>query len=154
MDVADEDDPFEEQREQVDNAMARLFLEYGRRYTFQFVVGLVSSVVARALDLLPPLLLGVAIDAVIRDERAFDLPLVPEAVEPASAAGQIWFMAGLIAVSFFGGASIHWTRNWGWNSFAQNIQHDIRTETYNKMQRLNMGFFADKQTGEMMSVLS
>ncbi|PWG74147.1 multidrug ABC transporter ATP-binding protein, partial [Enterococcus hirae] len=61
---------------------------------------------------------------------------------------------GLIGVAFFGGAAFHWTRNWGWNSFAQNIQHDVRTATYDKMQRLNMDFFAEKQTGEMMSILS
>jgi len=35
----------------------------------------------------------------------------------------------------------------GFNAFAQNIQHDVRTDTYDKMQRLNMEFFSDKQTG-------
>jgi ATP-binding cassette subfamily B protein len=153
----EDDDPFEEQRERTDNAMKRLFLTYGLRYKLQFAVGLVSSMVARALDLLPPLLLGIAVDSVVGPQatsRPFDLPLIPEAIEPASRTGQLWFMAGLIGVAFFGGAAIHWTRNWGWNSFAQNIQHDIRTDTYDKMQRLNMDFFSAKQTGEMMSVLS
>jgi len=154
MAAIEDDDPFEEQREQVDNAMIRLFLEYGSRYKLQFGVGLLGSMIARALDLLPPLLLGIAVDAVIREDEAFDLPLVPEVLEPATPEGQLWFMSALIALSFFGGAGVHWTRNWGWNSFAQHIQHDVRTDTYDRMQRLNMDFFATKQTGEMMSVLS
>ncbi|RDI71419.1 ABC transporter ATP-binding protein [Halopelagius longus] len=149
-----DDDPFEEQREQAENPMRRLFVEYGRRNLPQFSVGVLASVGARLLDLLPPLLLGIAVDAIFLDERAFDLPIVPQAWLPGARDAQLWFTIGLIAVAFFGGAAFHWTRNWGWNSFAQNIQHDVRTDTYDKMQRLNMEFFADKQTGEMMSILS
>jgi len=48
----------------------------------------------------------------------------------------------------------HWLRNYGFNAFAQDIQHDVRTDTYDTMQELEMGFFADKQTGELMSILS
>jgi ATP-binding cassette subfamily B protein len=154
MSFEEEDDPFEEQREKTDNAMFRLFREYGFEYKLQIAVGILGSVIARGLDLLPPLLLGLAIDATINDNKPFDLPLIPEAWEPASQVGQLWLMAGITGAAFFGGASIHWARNWGWNSLSQNIQHDIRTDTYNKMQRLNMDFFATKQTGEMMSVLS
>jgi ATP-binding cassette subfamily B protein len=152
----DEDDPFEEQRENTENPMRRLFSQYGRENGSQFAVGLFASVFARLLDLLPPLVLATAIDSIFRSEPSatYRIPLVPQSVVPATTTGQFWFSVGLIAVAFFGGAAFHWTRNWGWNSFAQNIQHAIRTDTYDKMQRLNMDFFADKQTGEMMSILS
>jgi len=150
----DEDDPFEEQRERAENPMRRLFDEYGRENGFAFVVGVSSSVVARLLDLLPPILLAVAVDSIFFDERPFSLWLVPDGWLPTTQTEQLYVATALIAVSFFGGAAFHWTRNWGWNSFAQNIQHAIRTDTYDKMQRLNMDFFADKQTGEMMSILS
>jgi ATP-binding cassette subfamily B protein len=161
---AEEDDPFEDVREKTDNPMRRLFGEYGTENVPQFVVGLLASIVARVLDLFPPLILGIAIDAVIRQDVTYVTAVkeilrpVPEswlnAVIPNTLTGQFWFSIGLIALGFFGGAAFHWTRNWGWNSFAQNIQHSIRTDTYDKMQRLNMDFFADKQTGEMMSILS
>jgi ATP-binding cassette subfamily B protein len=156
MDVAaaEEDDPFEEQRENAENPMRRLFLEYGARNKPAFGIGLLSSVVARVLDLMPPVLLALAVDAIFYEERPFSIWLVPDAWLPATRTGQLFLSAGLIAVAFFGGAAFHWTRNWGWNSFAQHIQHAVRTDTYDKMQRLNMEFFADKQTGEMMSILS
>jgi ATP-binding cassette subfamily B protein len=150
----EDDDPFEDQREGTENAMRRLFAEYGRENAGPLAVGTLASLVARFLDLLPPLLLGIAIDSVIRNNSTFGLAFVPQSWLPESNIGQFWLISGLIAFAFFGGAIFHYGRNWGWNAFSQNIQHTIRTDTYDKMQRLNMDFFADKQTGEMMSILS
>jgi ATP-binding cassette subfamily B protein len=155
----EEDDPFEDQRDRVENPMKRLFRSYGAPHKFQAVVGILASIFARLLDLLPPLMLGVAIDGLflgtVDYHEAF--PVASGAVEslvPSGETGQFWFTIGIIATAFALGAAFHWIRNWGFNSFAQNIQHDVRTNTYNKMQQLNMDFFADKQTGEMMSILS
>ncbi|GAA0247859.1 ABC transporter ATP-binding protein [Haladaptatus pallidirubidus] len=161
----DEDDPFEEQRENADNPMRRLFFEYGGENRFAFVVGVVSSIFARILNLLPPIILGVAIDAFFADNTipytealSGQLPLVSTSLAsgfvPASQSDQFWFSVVVIGFAFGLGAAFHWSRNWGWNSFAQNIQHSVRTDTYDKMQRLDMEFFSDKQTGEMMSILS
>jgi len=150
---ADEDDPFEEQRENAENPMSRLFAEYGRPNALQVTVGILASIFARLLDLLPPIMLGLAIDSVF-GEQAFSLWLVPEAWVPTDEWTQFWVVIGIIAGAFTLGAAFHWIRNWGFNSFAQNIQHSIRTDTYDTMQRLNMDFFADKQTGELMSILS
>jgi len=155
MEVFDDDDPFEEQKEKAERPMRRLFAEYGRENSFQFGVGLLGSVVARLLDLFPPVLLGLAIDAILRNDKRFTILFVPEALTVGLPANQQLIVTlSLIGGAFFAGAGFHWIRNWGWNSFAQNIQHSIRTDTYDKMQRLNMDFFADKQTGELISILS
>jgi len=154
----EDDDPFEEQRDKIENPMKRLFLAYGRDYLPQVSVGIFASVFARLLDLLPPLMLGIAIDAVFYEDALFSeqIPLVvlPDAWLPTGQEAQFWFTIAVIGGAFAIGAAFHWIRNWGFNAFAQNIQHDVRTDTYDKMQRLNMEFFSDKQTGEMMSILS
>jgi ATP-binding cassette subfamily B protein len=154
IDAGPDSDAFEKERGAVDRPMYRLYAEYGQGRKTYFIVGLLSSVFARLLDLLPPLLLAVAIDAVFRGEAAFSLWLVPQSWLPATNTGQLWLTGGIIAAAFGLGAVFHYTRNWGWNRFAQGVQHDLRTDTYDKMQRLNMDYFADKQTGELMSVLS
>ncbi|MFB6110386.1 MAG: ABC transporter ATP-binding protein, partial [Halodesulfurarchaeum sp.] len=155
---ADDEDPFEDVRERTDNPMRRLFVGYGREYVPYFVIGVLTSMVARVLDLLPPVLLGIAIDSVFRQNVPFDARFpfswLPAAWIPATQTGKFWLTVGVIAASFAGAAGFHWLRNWGWNAFAQKIQHDVRTDTYDEMQRLDMGFFADKQTGELMSILS
>jgi ATP-binding cassette subfamily B protein len=151
----EDDDPFEEQRENVENPMKRLFREYGAHYKLQVFVGIFASIFARLLDLAPPVLLGFALDAVFREDKNFqDIWFVPDSLVPADPQGQLLLTVVLIGGAFLFGSLFHWVRNWGFNSFAQNIQHDVRTDTYDKMQRLNMDFFADKQTGEMMSILS
>ncbi|WP_338740096.1 ABC transporter ATP-binding protein [Haloplanus salilacus] len=154
MEVPGDDDPFEEQRERTDNPMRRLFTTYGRDRAGLLSVSAVASLFARVLDLLPPLLLGIAVDAIFLDEGPFSLPLVPDRWLPTDPERQFWLIVGIVLFSFLGGAGLHWLRNWGWNRFAQYVQHAIRTDAYDAMQRLNMTFFADKQTGEMMSVLS
>jgi ATP-binding cassette subfamily B protein len=154
FDTGPEEEAFEAERERVDRPMKRLFLSYGTRYKGAFLVGLSSSVVSRMLDLVPPLMLAVAIDAVLRQEMAFTIWLVPDSWLPTAQSAQLWLSAGIVAASFGLGAIFHYSRNWGWNRFAQQVQHDVRTDTYDQMQRLNMDFFADKQTGELMSILS
>lgn len=149
-----DDDPFEEQRARVDDSMGRLFRRYGSNNTFEYAVALIASVLARLLDLVPPVMLGVAIDAIFTDSRAFNLGPVPASWLPATQEGQFVLTVAIIAGSFALGAIFHWMRNWGWNASSQNITHDIRVDTYNQMQRLGMEFFSDKQTGELMSILS
>ncbi len=155
----EKDDPFEEQREKIENPMKRLFRDYGMQYWWAALVGIFASITARVLDLLPPIFLAVAIDAIFRDDATYAealpfggnmlAPYIPE-----SQVDQFWFTIALLIGIFTFAALFHWVRNWGFNYFAQHIQHDVRTDTYDKMQGLNMDFFADKQTGEMMSILS
>ena len=154
FDAGPETDAFEEERDNVEYPMRRLFSTYGRDHIRYLAVGLLSSIVSRGLDLAPPLLLAIAIDAIFTGESEYNLLLVPSAWIPEGEGAQLWLTAGLIAAAFVGAGFFHYWRNWGMNRFAQGVQHDIRTDTYDQMQRLNMGYFEDRQTGELMSVLS
>ncbi len=150
-----EDDPFEEQRKRVDDSMQRLFRRYGRENSFEYGVAIGGSIAARLLDLIPTLMLGVAIDAIFVQTHEFTLgPFVPQHVLPETQEGQFVLTLIIIGGAFGLGAVFHWIRNWGWNASAQNITHDVRVDTYESMARLNMEFFSGKQTGELMSILS
>ena len=134
--------------------MWRLYAEYGRGDGLRFAVGVVGTLLARFFGLVPPLLLGLAIDAVFLGERGYALPLVPTEWIPATRGGQLWLSVGLVAASFLLGSAATWLQNWGWNSFAQRVQHALRVDTYRTMQGLDAGFFDDRRTGELMSVLN
>jgi ABC-type multidrug transport system fused ATPase/permease subunit len=74
------------------NAMLELFTDYVPGYRFQFAVGALASVVARFLELLPSLVLGVAIDSFFREDGgsfAAQVPLVPESWFPAAESSQL-----------------------------------------------------------------
>ena len=154
MSTKEEEDPFAELREDAGNPMWQLFVEYGRGERLQFAVGAVASVISRGMNLLPPLVIGVAIDALFFDRRPFSLPFLPTAWVPAEPWGQFWLSAGILAAAFLLGSGLNWVNSWAWNHFAQHLQHAVRTDTYDAMQRLEMEFFDDKQTGEVMSILN
>ncbi len=59
--------PFDDYRS-ADNPMVRLFSTYGRADIHLFVIGVVASVLARGVALVPPLVLGVAINAVFNGD--------------------------------------------------------------------------------------
>ena len=137
-----------------DHPMWRLAAVYGRPNAGRFSVGLLSGFVARFVDLLPPLVLGVAIDAVFVGNGEFSLPVIPEPYVPTDQWGQFWLSVGLIGGSFVVAAGFHWLRAWGMNSAAQRVQHAIRTDTYERMARQDTAFFDERRTGELMSILS
>jgi len=108
------DDPFEEQRGNTENAMRRLFDEYGKPNATRFTVGVLSSVASRLLDLLPPLFVGLAIDAIFLNEREFSILFVPDDWLPKGQDAQFEqsvIIVTLVAGSFAFAAAFHWTRN-------------------------------------------
>jgi len=151
---APDDEEFEELRETDVNAMVRLFDEYGRGERARFAVGGLASVFSTLMELVPAFLLGVAIDSFFASDRPLQLPLVPGDWIPADASTQLFFLVGLLLASNVLGAVLGWVNSWAWNGFAQHFQHDVRVDAYDAMQRRELSFFDDRQTGEVMSILN
>ncbi len=142
-----------EYREAVSRPLWRLFQEYGHGNRRWFLLGVLASIGARFASLAPPVLLGVAIDAIFGDQP-FTLPLVPPAWLPTETMTQFWFVVGLMAVALIGQAILNFIRMSSLNLFSHRVKHEVRTATYQQMQRLDMEFFNAVQTGELMSILS
>jgi ATP-binding cassette subfamily B protein len=134
--------------------MWRLYAEYGRGNVRYAVLGAILSAFARVSGLVPALLLGIAIDAILLGSRPFGLPLVPGEWIPASAAGQLWLVVAILVGATVAGSLATYLSNYGWNRFAQNIQHTLRVDAYERMQLLDRAFFDRTRTGEVLSVLN
>jgi ATP-binding cassette subfamily B protein len=96
----------------------------------------------------------VAIDAVFNSDAPFGLPLVPTEWLPATTVGQLWLSVGLILGAAALGVLFGWTQGVSLSLFSNRVQHSVRTDSYRRMQGLDMAFFDDKQTGQVMSVLN
>lgn len=153
-----EESVFDRYRATVERPIYRLFAEYGLAHRRWFVIGMTANVLARAASLLPPLVLGVAIDAVFPAPGAadapYELPLVPTMWLPTTDAAQFTLSVVLIVGAFLVTAIFTWVYGVTANNFAHRVMHDVRTDCYAKMQRLDMPFFDDKQTGEVMAILN
>jgi ATP-binding cassette subfamily B protein len=143
-----------EYREEVERPLWQLFQRYGHGSRRWFVLGILASIGTRFASLVPPVLLGVAIDAIFRDDQPFDLPGVPQSWLPEATMAQFWFIIGVMAVAMIGQAILNFVRMSSLNLFSHRVKHEVRTATYQRMQRLDMEFFNEVQTGELMSILS
>jgi ATP-binding cassette subfamily B protein len=148
-----DENPFDAYRSRVERPLYRLFAEYGRPRLGWFAVGMGGNFVARIASLVPPLVLGAAVDGVF-GEGTYTLPLVPAGWVPAADVGQFWFSVWLIAGAFVVTAVFTWVYGVAANLFAHEVMHTVRVDSFEKMQRLDMAFFDDKQTGEVMAVLN
>jgi ATP-binding cassette subfamily B protein len=141
-------------REHASQPMQYLAGVYGRDHLGLLAVGAVATVVGAALFSVPALVLGIAVDALFTNGPAYSLPLVPDAWLPTDTRGQFWLTVGIVAGSFVLAAGFGYVRNWTLNRVAQDVQHEVRTDTYDAMQDQRLAFFDDNQTGEVMSVLN
>ncbi len=141
-------------REDVRRPLGQLFMRYGRGNRRWFILGLLASIGARFLALVPPVILGVAIDAIFREDQPFTLPGIPSSLLPDGTMPQFWFVIGLMAVAMIGQSILNFVRMSSLNLFSHRVKHEVRTAAYQKMQRLDMGFFNEVQTGELLSILS
>jgi len=138
----------------IDRPMFELYNRYITMQKKPVIFGIIFSIGSRILDLLPPLLIALAIDAIFLNEAAYNLFLIPDSVTPQSKGNQLVLTVLIVTSAFSVSSAFHWVRNWGWNVLAQRTQHNMRTDAYDSMQKLGMPFFAEHQTGQMMSVLS
>ncbi len=150
----DEETPFDRYRQQVDRPLLRLFREYGLERKPWLVVGLVANLLAQMASLLPPVVLGSAVDALFLGDAQYTLPLVPQSWIPQGTVEQFWFSVALIAGSFVATGVFTWIYGVVANFFAHGVMHEVRSDSFEKMLRLDAAFFDDKQTGEVMSILS
>jgi ATP-binding cassette subfamily B protein len=129
-----------------------LLAEHGRAH-LPLVVGTLASVVGRSVGLVPPLVLGVTVDALLTGEAADRLPLVPAAWLPASDAGLLWLSVALVLASFVLGVAFTWVQTVATALVSNRVQHAVRVTTDAATQRLDTARFDDEETGQVMSVL-
>ncbi len=137
-----------------DHALWEVLKSYGWRRKWWFILGSISGLISRSMDLIPPLLLAVAIDAIFFDEQAFNLPLVSQAALPDDVFWQFSLLIGLLVAIYILEAALLWLKNFAWGHLAIHIQHELRVDTFDAMQAMEMEFFDNKQTGQVMSVLN
>jgi ATP-binding cassette subfamily B protein len=153
MSTADEESVFDRYRADVDRPMRRLFARYGGDRRGWFAVGVLANLVAQFASLVPPVVLGAAIDGVFGVGR-FQLPLVPDGMLPRTQAAAFEFSLVAVGGAFLVTAVATWVYGVAANEFAHGVMHEVRVDCFEKLSGLDMSFFDDKQTGEVLSILS
>jgi ATP-binding cassette subfamily B protein len=107
------------------------------------------SILNKVFDLAPPLLIGAAVDVVVQREDSLIARFGVTNVET-----QLMVLAGLTLLIWALESLFEYLYAVMWRNLAQTIQHDLRLDTYAHMQQLDMAFFEEKATGELMAILN
>ncbi|MDO9356975.1 MAG: ABC transporter ATP-binding protein [Solirubrobacteraceae bacterium] len=114
------------------------------------IIRATSLTVANQLaDVLPELLIGVAIDIVVREDQSFIGTIfdVPDREE------QLLILAGITAVVWMIESLTQFLSDRIWKNLSQSIQHDLRMDSYRHVQELELAWFEDRASGRLMTVL-
>ena len=107
------------------------------------------SVLNKLFDLAPPVLIGLAVDVVVRQHNAwlaaFGVTTVP---------GQLGVLAVLSFLIWSAESLFEYLYALLWRNLAQRVQHELRLEAYDHLQRLQMGFFEASSSGRLLAILN
>ncbi len=129
-------------------ALLRL-LRYARGYRARIVLASLCSILNTFFDVLPEVLIGVAIDVVVNREDSFLSAL--GVVTPES---QIVVLGALTLAVWLFESVFQFLYSVLWRNLAQDLQADLRQEAYEQVQRQDMGFFEGRSSGSLTSVLN
>lgn len=128
--------------------LRRLFA-YARQYRSQVIVASLYSVLNKLFDVLPEILIGVAVDVVVNQKASFLARA--GVVDPKE---QLVLLA-LITVGIWIGESLfQYLYDVKWRNLAQNLQHELRMEAYRHVQKLELAYFERNRTGNLLAVLN
>jgi ATP-binding cassette subfamily B protein len=123
--------------------------QYADGHRRQIVLASLFSVLNKIFDLAPPILIGMAVDVVVAQEDSFLAGLGITDVTT-----QLLVLAGLTLVIWALESAFEYLSAVQWRNLAQSLQHELRVNTYDHVQKLDLSYFEDRSTGGLMSVLN
>ncbi|MAK04601.1 MAG: ABC transporter [Euryarchaeota archaeon] len=107
------------------------------------------SVVNRLFDLAPPVLIGAAVDVVVRGEGS-----VISSIGIVDVHHQLWFLAAITFLIWGFESLFQYLYGVLWRNLAQTVQHELRLDVYGHIQNLEMGWFLEQSKGNLMAIMN
>ncbi|MGB5246926.1 MAG: ABC transporter ATP-binding protein [Woeseia sp.] len=129
-------------------ALMRL-LRYARGFRRRIVLASICSVMNKLFDVMPEILIGIAIDVVVRQKASFVAELGIE--DPA---WQLGLLGGLTLVVWILESLFEYLYLILWRNLAQDLQHSMRLDAYEHVQKLDLAYFENRSTGNLVTILN
>ena len=123
---------------------------YARRHRPRMILAAVMSTVNKVCDIVPELLIGVAIDVIVRGEDSF----LSSLFGVSDRFDQLVVLAVLNAGAWILESLSDYIAHVLWRGLAQAIQHDFRLGAYRHVQQLEVAWFEDTTSGGLLAVLN
>lgn len=122
-------------------------LSYLGRYRGKVVLGFVAATIITSVSLVPPWLAGYLIDEVVR-------PVQDGVMSVEDGATIAWLMVATMAVVYLVRQASALIRLRYLAILGEWVARDLRTELYEHLQRLSLGFYSRKKTGSLITRVS
>ena len=116
----------------------RRLMAYAEDYRPRIALASVYSVLNKLFDLAPPVLIGMAVDVVVSQQDSFLADLGIQDVTT-----QLLLLGVLTAVLWGLESGFDYLKSVAWRNLAQDVQHDLRVDTYTHVQDLDMAYFEE-----------
>ena len=107
------------------------------------------SVINKIFDLAPPVLIGLSVDVVVRQESSWLATFGLESVH-----SQLLFLSFISFLIWSAESLFEYLYGLLWRNLAQTTQHQLRIKAYRHLQNLEMSFFEEDSSGRLMAILN
>jgi len=132
----------------------RKLFQYATRFRRDFILGSMYSVLNKFFDILPEVLIGVAVDIVVNGEKSFLAREILSNWGIVDTWHQLLLLGGLNVVIWGFESLTEYLHHIKWRNLAQSLQHDMRLDAYDHVQKLTLSYFENRKTGNLMSILN
>jgi ATP-binding cassette subfamily B protein len=108
------------------------------------------TVLNKLADVLPELVIGAAVDVVVRGADSF----IGRLFGIADRFGQLVALAAINFAIWLIESITEYFASLEWRNLAQTIEHEARMDTYRHVQELEQAWFEDRSTGGLLSILN
>lgn len=129
-------------------ALGRL-LRYAKGYRRRIIAATTCSIINKLFDIAPEILIGIAIDVVVNQDNSFVAQLGFESPKE-----QIIILAVLTFFIWAGESLFQYLYMILWRNLAQRLQADLRQDTYEHVQELDMAFFEARSSGDLVAIMN
>ncbi len=123
---------------------------YGRRYRSRVVLAVLASTLNKIADVFPEILIGAAVDVVVRGDESF----VADLFGIEDRFSQLVVLALINVAVWVVESASQYAYALLWRNLAQSIEHDLRVDAYSHLQELDLAWFEDTTSGGLLSVLN
>jgi ATP-binding cassette, subfamily B, bacterial len=123
-------------------------LAYGRQYRGNAWQASISSVFNKLCDVAPEILIGIAVDVVVKKQDSFLATLGIQNVEQ-----QLIILTIITVIVWVLESISQYVYTNLWRNLSQKIQHNLRLDAYGHIQQLELAYFENQSTGNLMAIL-
>jgi ATP-binding cassette, subfamily B, bacterial len=130
-------------------APLRQVIAYGANYRLASNQAIVASIANKIFDIAPEVLIAAAVDVVVQKQQSFLAKLGFVDITQ-----QLLVLTGVTIVIWVAESISQYIATRLWRNLAQNIQHEMRLAAYSHLQEMDLAFFENSNTGNLMSILN